>query len=138
MDAYQRCTLHGLLRCAMCSRTQTTSVASPKVDSAPPAELLDGPGDLTPLTAVEQDKVFEVAKDFGQTIADNLSKEFAPLMNPVVNAASKYATSQRAAEIAMRRVETLRLELQQAENAAADAIADRDMKKQVLQKLVTE
>jgi hypothetical protein len=62
----------------------------------------------------------------------------AVTLNPVVFAAEEYATSQRAAEIAMRRVETLKLELQQAENAAKDAADDRDVKKQVLQKLVSE
>ena len=56
--------------------------------------------------------------------------------NPIVTAAQEYAQAQVVAQMATRKVETLRLELQQAENAAADAIADRDVKKTVIAKLV--
>ena len=138
MSGYERCSKHGLMRCAMCDRPQAVA-AIPKTDAAPPAELLDGPT-VTEVPVIENK---EAEERFWDAVtypepAFQVQEKNTRSPNPIVDAAEDYSRAQRAAEIAMRRVETLKLELQQAENAATDAAADRDIKKQVLQKLVSD
>jgi hypothetical protein len=103
----------------MCDRPQAAA-AIPKTDAAPPAELLDGPGSIAEEV---EDKKWEIPMS---AIRDIAGHPDPVVTNPIVDAAADYAKAQRAAEIAMRRVETLKLELQQAENSAQDAAADRD------------
>ena len=86
-----------------------------------PAVVWDSPAGIK----VIDDVVEKAAQELGVARA-----------NPIVTAAQEYAQAQVVAQMATRKVETLRLELQQAENAAADAIADRDVKKTVIAKLV--
>jgi hypothetical protein len=56
--------------------------------------------------------------------------------NPIVNAAQEYAVAQHDVDAAWRGVETLEIEIEAARDRLEEAIADRDLKKQVLQKLV--
>ena len=123
-----------------------------------PAEVLDGPSAPAPVIdaqaqeAIERNRAIyalpaDLAKDIlaDPNIAKGLFEIDPPFAldprrsaspNPIVTAAQEYAQAQVVAQMATRKVETLRLELQQAENAAADAIADRDVKKTVIAKLV--
>lgn len=127
-----------------------------------PAEVLDGPGASAPVIdaqsqeAIERNRAIAAASNqssesiMRNTVDDILADmRKQPLVtkeriertlspNPIVTAAQEYAQAQVVAQMAIRKVETLRLELQQAENAAADAIADRDVKKSIVAKLVAE
>ena len=58
--------------------------------------------------------------------------------NPIVNAAAIYAEAQKRVEATVRQIANLKLQLENAETMQAEAVADRDVKKSVLQKLVAE
>ena len=160
MSDYTRCTLHGLLRCAMCSRP----AAHVPPAAQPPAEILDGPGasaapvaiDKQAQEAIERNKEIKAAEegDFVDTSAyeeyerskkviqsseESVVKQSGrseSIVNPVVAAAKEYSDAQTKVLTSIREVDNLRLRLQQAENAYKDAEADREIKKSVLQKLV--
>ena len=156
MSDYTRCTLHGLLRCAMCSRP----AAHVPPAAQPPAEILDGPGASAAPVAI--DKQAQEAIERNREIAENVNgpiilgpleltqpwaatpiprtqAQTIPVIvdpNPVVAAAKEYSDAQTKVLTSIREVDNLRLRLQQAENAYKDAEADREIKKSVLQKLV--
>jgi len=58
--------------------------------------------------------------------------------NPIVAAAAEYTEAQKRVETAAQTIKRIRIELDDAENEQKEAVADRDVKKSVLQKLVAE
>jgi hypothetical protein len=156
--SYDRCTAHRLLRCGVCASKGFNSTSVAPVSAAPP-ELLDGPGvssepieiDKQAQEAIERNKEI-----YNLPLEENLTRIYEPALaarpvsvpasvqlprvidtpNPVVSAAKEYSEAQTNVLTRSREVDTLRLKLQQAENALKDAEGDREIKKAVLQKLV--
>jgi hypothetical protein len=126
--SYERCGPHKLLRCGICLRaTQTQKV---------PAEVLDGPGFVpegkTPADgSIDDPATMEYLKDESPKLTAR-----APL-SPIETAASEYASAQRAMTLVARKVESFQVQLKNAEQELQDAKEDLEIKKAVLQKLVT-
>jgi predicted nucleic acid-binding Zn-ribbon protein len=93
-------------------------------------------GDFVDTSAYEE---YERSKKVIQSSEEGVVKQSGrseSIVNPVVAAAKEYSDAQTKVLTSIREVDNLRLRLQQAENAYKDAEADREIKKQVLQKLV--
>lgn len=162
MDAFTRCTDHGLMRCAICApkapipgiHEVLATPAAPVLNGWSPEDALDTPPPGTTVVPVlvqlddQAREAIERQKEIQEkrhepieilplnTASTRIEVQGTTGETPIMHAAREYSTSQVKVENETRRVELAEAELKNAQRSLQGFMDDRDMKKSVLQKLV--